>query len=185
MSTVNYIPALRFKWLTPLYDFIVGYTMPEKKIKEHLIQAAEISDGQDVLDFGCGTGTLTIMAKEAHSGASITGIDIDIQILNKAIQRAQAKKLDIMLIDYDGSKLPFRDNQFNRIISCLVFHHLDTVTKQKYWPDYSEPFLQEEDSILPTSDVRHHGCNVSCSILFVPSMALNPPEQMPKGCCLY
>jgi len=131
MSTVNYIPALRFKWLTPLYDFIIGHTMPEKKIKEHLIQIAEISDGQQVLDFGCGTGSLTIMAKEANPGASITGIDIDIQILNKAIQRAEKKNLDILLIDYDGSKLPFQDNQFNRIISCLVFHHLDTVTKQK------------------------------------------------------
>lgn len=105
--------------------------MPEKKIKESLIQAAEISDGQQVLDFGCGTGTLTIMTKEAHPTALVTGIDIDLQILNKAIQRAQVKQLDILLIDYDGSKLPFRNNQFNRIISCLVFHHLDTVTKQK------------------------------------------------------
>ena len=131
MSTVDYIPALRFKWLTPLYDFIVGHTMPEKKIKEHLIRVAEISDGQQVLDFGCGTGSLTIMAKEANPGATITGIDIDIQILNKAIQRAEKKNLDILLIDYNGIKLPFHDNQFNKVISCLVFHHLDTGTKQK------------------------------------------------------
>lgn len=131
MSTANYIPALRFKWLTPLYDFLIGITMPEKKIKQELISSARIQPNSDVLDFGCGTGTLTIMTKESHPGANVTGIDIDVEIINKALQKAQLKGLDILLLNYDGVKLPFENNSFHRVLSCLVFHHLDTDTKKK------------------------------------------------------
>jgi ubiquinone/menaquinone biosynthesis C-methylase UbiE len=88
-----------------------------------------------VLDFGCGTATLTIMAKESHPGAILAGIDIDAGILKKATQKIRAKGLDILLFDYEGLNLPFKPNSFARVISCLVFHHLDTATKQKALAD--------------------------------------------------
>ncbi|WP_430897772.1 MULTISPECIES: class I SAM-dependent methyltransferase [unclassified Paraflavitalea] len=104
--------------------------MPEKKIKQALIETANIPAGVKVLDFGCGTATLTIMAKEMHPGAKVTGIDVDREILDRAIQKVKEKKLDVFLLDYDGTHLPFQHNAFDRVISCLVFHHLDTDTKQ-------------------------------------------------------
>ncbi|MBK9958913.1 MAG: hypothetical protein IPP11_10030 [Chitinophagaceae bacterium] len=64
MAEVKFISALRFKWLTPAYDFLIGATMPEQKIKQSLIDIAYLTDGATVLDFGCGTATLTIMAKD-------------------------------------------------------------------------------------------------------------------------
>jgi len=131
VGQAKYIPALRFKWLTPLYDFFLGITMPEKKIKQQLINYAAISDELKVLDFGCGTATLTIMVKESHPLANLTGIDIDVEILNKAHQKVQEKELDILLVKYEGVELPFQHNAFDRVISCLVFHHLDTDTKQR------------------------------------------------------
>ena len=131
MSKNKYIPALRFKWLTPLYDFLIGITMPEMKIKNHFVETASINEDSAVLDFGCGTGTLTILLKESCPGAKITGIDIDVQILNKAIHKAREKKMDILFLNYDGEKLPFQDSSFNRVVSSLVFHHLGTDTKQK------------------------------------------------------
>ncbi len=131
MEQTKYIPALRFKWLTPLYDFFINITMPEKKIKKALIETANIPAGIKVLDFGCGTATLTIMAKEMHPEAKVTGVDVDREILDRAIEKVKQKKLDIFLLDYDGNQLPFQPNAFDRTVSCLVFHHLDTDTKQK------------------------------------------------------
>ena len=104
--------------------------MPETEIKKHLIQFASIANDANVLDFGCGTGTLTIMAKETYPHANITGIDIDAQVLHKAADKTKRKGLDILLLKYDGANLPFQQNSFDRVISCLVFHHLDTETKQ-------------------------------------------------------
>lgn len=130
MEQAKYIPALRFKWLTPLYDFLINITMPERKIKQALIEAANIPAGIKVLDFGCGTATLTIMVKEMCPEAKVTGIDVDREILDRATQKVKEKNLDIFLLDYDGKQLPFQRNAFDRVISCLVFHHLDTDTKQ-------------------------------------------------------
>lgn len=135
MGKTEYIPALRFKWLTPLYDFFLNFTMPEKKNKQALIATANISAGAKVLDFGCGTATLTIMVKQIYPEAKVTGIDVDAEIFKKATQKIKEKKSDIFLLDYDGVALPFQDNSFERVISCLVFHHLDTDTKQKVLAD--------------------------------------------------
>ncbi|MBI3233562.1 MAG: class I SAM-dependent methyltransferase, partial [Bacteroidetes bacterium] len=105
--------------------------MPEKKMKQVLLEAAAISEKMKVLDFGCGTATLTIMVKESYPEAKVTGIDVDREILDKAIQKVKEKRLDIFLLEYDGSQLPFQDKAFERILSCLVFHHLDTEAKRK------------------------------------------------------
>ncbi len=40
--------------------------MPEKKIKHALIEAAHIPSKANVLDFGCGTATLTVMLKDIY-----------------------------------------------------------------------------------------------------------------------
>lgn len=87
MSKQKYIPALRFKWLTPFYDFLINITMPEKKIKQDLVAAAQINPTSNILDFGCGTATLTIMIKNTYTGSTVTGIDIDKQILEKAAEK--------------------------------------------------------------------------------------------------
>ncbi len=131
MDKIKYIPALRFKWLTPLYDFFIQLTMPEISIKNALINFSFLTDGDRILDFGCGTATLTMMAKEHRPTIKITGIDIDKAILDKATEKINQKKLDIQVIAYNGETLPFEDNSFDRIISCLVFHHLTTPVKQK------------------------------------------------------
>lgn len=130
MDQAKYIPALRFKWLTPLYDFLLNITMPEQKIKQALIEVASISPGINVLDYGCGTATLTIMVKEIFPGVKVTGIDVDREILDKATQKVKEKKIAVFLLDYDGKHLPFEPDAFERTLSCLVFHHLDTPTKQ-------------------------------------------------------
>lgn len=130
MEQTKFIPALRFKWLTPLYDFFISITMPEKKIKQVLISSANIDASTRLLDFGCGTATLTIMVKQSSPEAKVTGIDIDTEILDKATKKIKEEKLDIFLFDYDGKHFPFQRNAFDRVISCLVFHHLDTDIKQ-------------------------------------------------------
>ena len=131
MAETKFVSALRFKWLTPLYDFLISITMPEKSIKQSLIEIAYFTDYANVLDFGCGTATLTIMAKEHRLLIKITGIDIDTSILDKAAEKIKVKKLDIGLTAYNGEQLPFEDSAFDRVISCLVFHHLETPVKQK------------------------------------------------------
>ena len=56
-------------------------------VAEHVVQRAQITSGQRVLDLGCGTGNAALLA--ARLGASVTGIDPS-QRLREAAQRRLA-----------------------------------------------------------------------------------------------
>ncbi len=57
----RYIPALSFRWLTPLYDPLLKWVMREETFVCKLVQQANIQPRMKVHDLGCGTGTLTLM----------------------------------------------------------------------------------------------------------------------------
>ena len=133
MSEANeeYIPALSYRFLTPFYDFIQKYIVRDIRYKSLLIAQADIQPGHHVLDLGCGTGTLAIMAKQAQPGAEVTGLDADPEMLkvahNKAAQAALAIKFDEgMTFD-----LPYPDASFDRVLSSIMIHHLKTPDKHR------------------------------------------------------
>jgi len=129
VAKTQFIPALKFKILTPSYDFFIKYFFPENKFKNQLLHSAEIKPEDKILDFGCGTGTLLILAKTKFPKIKVTGIDIDEKILEIAGKKIKRKKLDIELKKYDGDKLPLKINSFDKVISSLVFHHLNREQK--------------------------------------------------------
>lgn len=132
MSTTNYIPALRYNWLTKFYDSLLGITFPEKKIKQALIKQLNLSGNETILDFGCGTATLSIMIKNQFPNVRVIAIDVDEKILSITEQKIKKAGLFIELKKYDGENLPFTGYQyFDKIISSLVFHHIPTSVKRK------------------------------------------------------
>ena len=131
MSTKSkrYIPALSFKWLTPLYDPLLKWIMLEESFKRKLIQQANIQPKMKVLDLGCGTGTLTLMLKRAHPEAEVTGMDGDPQVLD--IAREKSRGTDIQWDEGLASFLPYPDSVFDRVVTSLVIHHLVTDDKRR------------------------------------------------------
>ena len=125
---IHYIPALRFRWLTPLYDPLLKWVMGEETFKRQLILQANIQPNMKVLDLGCGTGTLTLMLKQVQPEARITGLDGDPQVLKLARQKSGG-----MNIQWDEGlafSLPYPDACFDRVVTSLVIHHLITEDKR-------------------------------------------------------
>ena len=120
----HYIPALRFKWLTPLYDPLLKWVMREEIFKRKLIQQANIQPKMKVLDLGCGTGTLTLMLKQTHPAAEVTGLDGDEEVLSIARSKAIQSGVDIQWEKGLAYDLPYPDNSFDVVVSSLVIHHL-------------------------------------------------------------
>ncbi len=127
--SARYIPALSFKWLTPLYDPLLKWIMREETFKHQLIQQANIQPNMKVLDLGCGTGTLTLMLKRAHPTAEVTGMDGDLQVLDMA--REKSGNTNIQWDEGRASSLPYPDSVFDRVVTSLVIHHLVTDDKRR------------------------------------------------------
>lgn len=127
--SAHYIPALSFKWLTPLYDPLLKWIMREETFKGRLIQQASLQPKMKVLDLGCGTGTLTLMLKHAHPKAEVTGLDGDPQVLD--IARDKSHGTDIQWDEGLASSLPYPDSVFDRVVTSLVIHHLATDDKRR------------------------------------------------------
>ena len=130
-SESKYIPALRFHWLTPYYDVIVGVTTRETTFKHALINQANIKPGTQVLDVASGTGTLSLWIKNQQPQSTVIGIDGDENILSFAIRKAHNENLHVKFEKALSYNLPFPDSYFDCVVSSLFFHHLTWENKVK------------------------------------------------------
>jgi ubiquinone/menaquinone biosynthesis C-methylase UbiE len=105
--------------------------MKEARIKSRLIVQLNPNDNESILDFGCGTGTLTLMIKKAGPGCEVYGIDIDPEVLEIARKKARDDEVDVHFIEYNGITLPFNGDNFDKVVTSLVLHHLSAVQKTR------------------------------------------------------
>lgn len=120
----QYVPALRYRWLTHLYDPVVRTLTREETFKHALVEQAHIAAGQKILDLGCGTGTLALMVKRRHPTAEVFGIDGDPMILELARKKTNSAGVDVHFDLGLATSLPYSDASFDRVLSSLLFHHL-------------------------------------------------------------
>lgn len=130
-SNDRVITALSFELLTPLFDFLSNLFGFGSKLNSKVIDLLKLSPYEEVLDIGCGTGSLLIMIKRKYSNVEVTGIDADEKILKIAEKKIKENNLNIKLVITSASKLPFPNSSFDVIVSTLVFHHLPTEVKKK------------------------------------------------------
>lgn len=125
----QYIPALKYDWLTFLYDPVVRLTSREAAFKSALLAQARVQPGQRVLDLGCGTATLTIAIKQSQPLATVIGLDGDPVILRQARVKAERASVDVQLDEGLSYELPYADGSVDRVLSSLFFHHLTRENK--------------------------------------------------------
>jgi len=131
MKKDHYIPAFHFRWLTQWYDPIIRRLFPEETLKTALIAQAHIQPGQNILDMGCGTGTLTLLIKQTHPNVAVYGLDVDPEVLDIARRKAEQSGQDIILQQGTATCLPYPDGSFDRVFASLMLHHLSRQDKRR------------------------------------------------------
>ena len=77
-----------------------------------------------IADLGCGTGRVSNML--ASHGAQVTGIDGSEGMLSKAAERS-GNNISYQHHNFE-SPLPYDDNQFDHVVSCLVLEHIEDLS---------------------------------------------------------
>jgi ubiquinone/menaquinone biosynthesis C-methylase UbiE len=124
----HFVPAAGSDWLLPFYDPFTRLLGTESSLRR-LVEQAQLAAGQRVLDLGCGTGALTLVAKRAQPGVEIAGLDPDEKALARARHKAGRAGLAIDFQQGFGDALPFPDASFDRVLSSFMFHHLESAQK--------------------------------------------------------
>jgi ubiquinone/menaquinone biosynthesis C-methylase UbiE len=127
----DYLPAVRFNFLTPVFDVFVKGTTRERTFKQKLLDQAQLEAGFDVLDLGSGSGTLALWAKQREPGLRIRGLDGDPAIIAQAERKAARAGAEIPFDEGMSYELPYDDGSFDRVLSSLFFHHLILRDKER------------------------------------------------------
>jgi ubiquinone/menaquinone biosynthesis C-methylase UbiE len=100
------------------YDRMMGRW--SARLAEVFLDFAGWADGEDVLDAGCGTGSLTAALLRRADLRSITGIDFSPIYVDYASQAIRDPRTAFKVGDVCA--LPFADVSFDRVLSLLVLH---------------------------------------------------------------
>lgn len=103
------------KWDAALYDKNHGFVADYGR---SLVSLVNIAPGQDILDLGCGTGTLT--AEMAAGGARVLGVDSSAEM----VEKAKGQYPQLPFAQQDATRLPY-ENAFDTVFSNAVFHWID------------------------------------------------------------
>lgn len=114
-------------YLTPgaavSYDPITQYVLPpnETLVRQNLVDTI-VGKSKRILDLGCGTGSTTLMLKQAFPEAEVIGLDLSPYMLVRAEHKALSAGLDIQWCHGNAEKTGFADASFDVVTASLLFH---------------------------------------------------------------
>ena len=150
----RYIPAAGYEFLTPLYDPVVRLTTRELTFKRRLLEESELSETDRVLDLGCGTGTLLLLAREQVTSVRLVGLDGDARVLKMAQSKAHSRRETVPLVQAFCFRVPFADACFERVLSTLMLHHLTREEKLKTFREVLRVLIGCPDASAITSGFK-------------------------------
>jgi ubiquinone/menaquinone biosynthesis C-methylase UbiE len=111
------------------YDPITQYALPpnETWVRQGAIDAISCKPRR-ILDLGCGTGSTTVMLKQAFPDAEVIGLDLSPYMLFVAERKAQAAGLNIQWCHANAEQTGFPDANFDLVTASLLFHETPPAT---------------------------------------------------------
>ena len=103
-----------------------------RKLRQRTINLACIQPGEQVLDVGCGTGTLAIeAARRVGRAGRVAGVDPGTQQIARARAKAARRNIPVEFQMGVIEQLPFPDQTFDVVFSTLMMHHLPAPLKRQ------------------------------------------------------
>ena len=119
----EYLPAMGRAALLPLYDPFTRL-LGVRDVHWRLVAQAGIEPGATVVEIGCGTGNLLLLAARAVPSATLIGLDPDPGALAVARRKARRAGVTLRLDHGYADRLPYPDGSVDRVLSAFMLHHL-------------------------------------------------------------
>jgi len=124
-----------------------------------IIREVNLTKDMEVLDFGCGTGLLTLKLQPLVK--TITGVDSSqgmLRVLQDKIEMQELNNIRTRFVDFEKDE--HVAGTYNLIVSSMTLHHVpDTVALFKEWFALLRPGGQACFADLDTEDGSFHGDN--------------------------
>ncbi len=113
------------------YDAVTQYVLPpnETWIRQALIDGVNVKPRR-ILDLGCGTGSTTIMLKQAFPDAEVIGLDLSPYMLLRSFHKSQTAGLNIEWQQGNAENTSFPDASFDLVTASLLFHETPVTVAQ-------------------------------------------------------
>ena len=105
---------LRETWMAGDYD---RFSRPMEQGARAFYRRLGVPAGARLLDVGCGSGQLALMA--ARDRVRVTGVDIAENLIERAQARANAERLEAHFEVADAEDLPYPDESFDFVVSLI------------------------------------------------------------------
>jgi 2-polyprenyl-3-methyl-5-hydroxy-6-metoxy-1,4-benzoquinol methylase len=124
-----------------------------------IIKKINLTKNMEVIDFGCGTGLLTLKLQPFVK--MITGVDNSQGMLSMLKQKVETQALGNVIAQHvDFEKGHRVEGNYDLIVSSMVLHHIpDTVEILEEWLKLLRPNGQVCFADLDTEDGAFHGDN--------------------------
>lgn len=101
-----------------------------EQVWRRLIDQAALSPGERVIDIGCGTGKVPILAaKQVKPDGKVFAVDASEKMIELSRRRASKSDVHLELHLAAMEDLPFPDNYFDVVLSCQALHHVPREAK--------------------------------------------------------
>ena len=113
------------------YDAVTQYLLPpnETWIRQALIKGVKVKPRR-ILDLGCGTGSTTIILKQAFPDAEVIGLDLSPYMLLRSFHKSQSAGLNIEWQQRNAENTTFADASFDLVTASLLFHETPSTVAQ-------------------------------------------------------
>lgn len=132
-STTSQTRGVVWNWARR-YDLLIGLSTlgRERAFRGRIADLAQLHPADAVLDVGCGTGTLAIVARERVGALGrVAGIDPSVQMIARARLKAERSGLPVDFQVGVIEHLAFPDQSFDVVLSTFMMHHLPDDLKRQ------------------------------------------------------
>lgn len=120
-------------WHARLYDIVMWLIAGGRRrhYLRRVVDLAGVGPADAVLDVGCGTGALALVAKQDAGAGRVHGIDASPDMIVLAREKARTRRAAVSFELASAESLPFEDASFDVVFSTLMLHHLPRPAREQ------------------------------------------------------